>query len=689
MSSDHKLAAILFADIAGYTAMMQKDEQSALELLNRFKEVLEDITPKHQGRIVQYFGDGCLLAFESSTNSVDCAIALQGAFSKEPSVPVRVGLHLGDVIFRNENVFGDGVNIASRIESLGIPGSILMSKPIRDQIKNKSDFLLVSLGSFDFKNVSEPMEVFALANPGFVVPKREDMHGKLKDFQKKSGIFKWLIAFVIIASSSFAIWYFTGKKKSMVTPLEKSIAVLPFNYMSNDKDQEYFVDGMTVSISTELGKRKDLLVISGNSTFQYKGKTVDEKKVGNELNVNYILEGSVQRTINQLRVSVKLIDVTTGYQVWAEHYDKEIKDVFIVQDDIARSIVAALNITLKPDQANVTNLPPTKDIKAYDTFLLGMYYRRMPGRLNNEKSIGLFEKAVALDPQFALAHAKLASTSAREYFSFDTSRKWEQKAFIAVQKALTIDPNLAEAYYARGELAWTLTNRFPHAAAVKDFKKAKDLNHNLDDAYLKLGGVYHHIGLLDQALKELDSAQRIDPNNLLTASQKAMTYLDQGQYEKVLTEWEKNPELSTYPRYVAYSKILALNYLGRKKEALALVEETLKQNPKEEVTLVDYAVLLADAGDFRKAEKLIEQAIQNGQGKGHFHHVQYYIGAAYAIMGKKEQAIEWLMKAADEGFPCFPAYEKDPYLNNLRSDPRFVSFLGNLKKQWENYKASF
>ncbi|MBD0333189.1 MAG: adenylate/guanylate cyclase domain-containing protein, partial [Chitinophagaceae bacterium] len=190
MSTEHKLAAILFADIAGYTAMMQKNEESALELLSHFEEVLEKTTPHYKGQIVQYFGDGCLLAFESSTNSVDCAIALQKAFSEIPSVPVRIGLHLGDVVFKQGNVFGDGVNIASRIQSLGIPGSILISKAIRDQIKNQSDFLLVSLGSFDFKNVDEPMEVFALANPGFVVPKREQMQGKLKTappkgFQKR------------------------------------------------------------------------------------------------------------------------------------------------------------------------------------------------------------------------------------------------------------------------------------------------------------------------------------------------------------------------------------------------------------------------------------------------------------------------------------------------------------------------
>ncbi len=198
MPTDHKLAAILFADIAGYTAMMQDNEKNALAVLNWFEEALEDIVPKHQGRIVKYFGDGCLLAFDSTSNSVDCAIALQKAFREPPLVPVRIGLHLGDVVFKNDNVFGDGVNIASRIESLGIPGSILLSKTIRDQIKNKAEFVLVSLGYFDFKNVSESMEIFALANDGLVVPVKEKMSGKLKETHQKSSGVKWIITSGIV-----------------------------------------------------------------------------------------------------------------------------------------------------------------------------------------------------------------------------------------------------------------------------------------------------------------------------------------------------------------------------------------------------------------------------------------------------------------------------------------------------------
>ena len=201
MSSTRQLAAIMFTDIVGYTAMMQQDEQNALWLLNRFKEVLERIAREHHGKIIQYYGDGCLLAFDSSSNSVECAMALQKTFGETPKVPVRIGLHLGDVIFRNENLFGDGVNIASRIETLGVPGAILLSKSIRDQIKNNAELQLSSLGSFRFKNVEEPMEVFAISNPGFIVPKRESLEGKLKakSPQKRKIAVALLILIAVIA----------------------------------------------------------------------------------------------------------------------------------------------------------------------------------------------------------------------------------------------------------------------------------------------------------------------------------------------------------------------------------------------------------------------------------------------------------------------------------------------------------
>ena len=300
MSISRQLAAIMFTDITGYTAMMQQDEKKALELITRFKEVLEKITPEHQGKIVQYFGDGCLLAFDSSANSIECAMALQKSFRDSPQVPVRMGLHLGDVVFRNENVFGDGVNIASRIESLSVPGAILMSKSIRDQVKNKSEFQLISLGFFDFKNVEERIEVFALTNDGLVVPQRKKMEGKLK---KKNYLRRNIIAalsIVLLIIAAFFIYKKFVANNSTPNATDKSIAVLPFVDMSAGKDQEYFSDGLSEELLILLAKIPELKVIGRTSSFSFKGKDEDLRSISQKLGVAHILEGSVRKDGNKI-----------------------------------------------------------------------------------------------------------------------------------------------------------------------------------------------------------------------------------------------------------------------------------------------------------------------------------------------------------------------------------------------------
>ena len=283
MSETHKLSVILFADIAGYTGLMQKNEHQALLLLNRFKEVLKVETARHHGRIVQYFGDGCLLSFDSSTDGVDCAIALQKTFSTSPEVPVRIGMHLGEVVFKDKNVFGDGVNIASRIESLGIPGSILLSKTIRDQIRNKTDFLLVSLGSFEFKNVDEGIEVFALANPGFVVPKREQMQGKLKKPARKKRA-RWLVpslagGVLVVVAAAWLMGRLSSGSPLSKEMREKPVAVLVFENQTRDQNLDAFGLMAMDWISQGLLESGKAHVIKSNESIQNNSGAAANSKI--------------------------------------------------------------------------------------------------------------------------------------------------------------------------------------------------------------------------------------------------------------------------------------------------------------------------------------------------------------------------------------------------------------------------
>ena len=334
MPDRRQLAVIMFTDIVGYTAMMQKDEALALSTIHRFKEELHTRAKACRGEIIQYYGDGCLIIFTNSEDAVNCAKDLQESFREEPSVPVRIGIHLGDILFKEGNVFGDCVNIASRIESMGIPGAVLFSEAVKNQVKNKPVFQLISLGHFEFKNVDEPMEIFALTNKGFPIPGKEQLTGKFKELQTL-----------------------------------KSIAVLPFVNMSNDPEQEYFSDGMAEEILNSLTHLKELKVAGRLSSFQFKGKNAALQEIGERLSVRTVLEGSVRKQGNRVRITTRLINVADGYQLWSEKYDREMNDIFSIQEEIALSVTEALKVTLLKKERDKITKTHTQNHEAYELFL--------------------------------------------------------------------------------------------------------------------------------------------------------------------------------------------------------------------------------------------------------------------------------------------------------------------------------
>ena len=307
-----------------------------------------------------------------------CAIEVQQELQKEPVVPLRIGLHVGEVFFEDAKALGDGVNVASRIQSLGQASTILFSKEIYDKIKNHPDFKSISLGKFEFKNVDEPMEAFALANDGLHVPKRTDMEGKLKkqsSASNRSTITKWIAgtaaALLLLAIGYFVKGSFNG---SNTEHKENSLAVLYFDNISQDKDQEYFSDGITEKIIAHLAKLTGIRVISRTSVLPYKGKTFNLKDIANQLNVNNVLEGSVRKSGNKIRVTAQLIDANTDQHIWAETYDREMKDIFDVQSEIARMIAQKLKIAISPEANAKIDQVPTKNIEANEQFQKGFYF---------------------------------------------------------------------------------------------------------------------------------------------------------------------------------------------------------------------------------------------------------------------------------------------------------------------------
>jgi TolB-like protein/class 3 adenylate cyclase len=383
MQNQHRrLAAILFTDIVGYTAMMQQDEQNAVLITKRYTSVLKQFVPLHGGAILNDYGDGCLCSFSSATEAVRCAVQIQKQLRDEPKVPLRIGLHIGEILVEDEKIFGDGVNVASRIQSLAQGNSILFSKEIFDKIRNQPDFKPVSLGSFEFKNVDEPMEVFALANDGLSVPRKEEITGKLKEVQKKSARKKWIIASSALLVIAFFAFFISEKlkNKDAFKGKDRSVVILPFENYTNNPEEESFIDGITEEITTQLAKIADIKVIGRTSAVLFKNSKKPLNQIAETLGVSAYLEGSVQKAGDTVRITAQLIDATTQEHIWGERYDRDLKDIFSMQSEVAQEIARQLHAKLTDVEKDRINKKPTDNIDAYKFYSKGRMFadRRHP-----------------------------------------------------------------------------------------------------------------------------------------------------------------------------------------------------------------------------------------------------------------------------------------------------------------------
>jgi len=469
----------------------------------------------------------------------------------------------------------------------------------------------------------------------------------------------------------------------------KSLAVLPMVNLSGDPGEDYFADGMTDTLIAGLAKVGSLRVTSRTSVMQFKGSKKPLKEIARELNVDAIVEGSVQRFGDQVRINVQLIHAATDQHLLTQTYDREMRDILTLQNEVARAVTQKIQIKLTPqDQVRLARAVPINPA-AYDDFLRGRFYLSRQTRADNEKAIESLSRAVNTDPNFAAAHAELAQACVWRLFLFTPDEKqWEEKAFVAVEKALSLDPDLPAAHLARGRLLWTPANHFPHDKAIQEYRHALDLDPGLDEARNQLALVYSHVGLLDEALQELEKAIAVNPSNSLARFRVGEIYFFQGRHEQALDAL-RNVPAEVNPALIGHQIVFALFNLGRKEEASATLDQFLQDYPEDNRGLFTslQAVLAASAGQNRLSEDKIKLAIVRGKGFGHFHHTAYHIACAYALMKNSDQAIKWLEQAANDGFPCFPLFERDANLNNVRQDPRFGELLTKLKRQWEYYKT--
>jgi TolB-like protein/tetratricopeptide (TPR) repeat protein/predicted Ser/Thr protein kinase len=472
------------------------------------------------------------------------------------------------------------------------------------------------------------------------------------------------------------------------------IAVLVFENLGAP-DDEYFAAGVTEEITSRLARVNRLAVISRNSVLQYNKTTKRTQEIGRELGVDYILQGTVRwqrgkEGAGRVRVTPQLIRVADETQVWADSYERQLDEIFVVQSDIAVRVSQQLGAAILAPERKLIDAVPTANLAAYQEYLRGnfLFYHQY-SREGRKNALPFFQRAVELDPAFAVGHAAVATAAAWRYFYEDPVAEWEQLARREIDTALRLDPNLADAYVARGNLLWTQPGGFPHAQAIREYRRALELNPNHVEAHVALGRLYGHVGLLEEARQSLTLALALDPSNSEAPARLIATDSWAHRHAEALAGLERraNPN--------PWEKVQELSYLGRDQEANALADTLLPKNWEPKGADIDILahiklVLLARAGQRAYADRIlpaVERLASNQKGLSHLHHAQYSIGITHALFGRKKEALTWLRKAAAEGLPNYPYFSGDPNLANLRGDPDFVALLSELKAQQEQLRV--
>lgn len=558
MNERRKLAAILAADVVGYSRLASADEDRILARLRALRSDLIDPTiAVHNGRVIKRTGDGALVEFRSVVDAVRCAIEIQnGMVERNAGVPqdrrieFRMGIHLGDVVEESDgDLMGDGVNIASRLEGVAAPGAICLSEDAYRQVKARLDLSVSDLGSTQLKNIAEPIRVYSLR--------------------------------VGTAELQAAATSESVKSRSATSPPPNlSIAVLPFANMSGDAEQDYFADGISEDIITALSKLSQLFVIARNSSFTFKGQNVHVQEVGTKLGVRYVLEGSVRKSGNRVRITAQLIDATSGGHLWAERFDRDLTDIFAVQDDVTQQIVGALAVNLTEGERQRLAPEHTGNLEAYDHFLRG---RELWHRLTKETNFAardLLQRSIDLDPKFASAHAFLALTYALDYvngWSHSPERSREQAEVIGM-RAVALDDRDPWAHWALG-LVYLYMRR--HDEAISQAQRAIALNPNFAAGHVILGEALCYSARPNEALECFERAKLLNPYfpDVLFHFQ-AVAVFHLGRYEEAVDLLKQR--LARNPVTDASRALLAASYghLGRFDEARAAWQEVLRVNPE-------------------------------------------------------------------------------------------------------------
>jgi adenylate cyclase len=575
---------------------MGEDEKRTVRTLNAYKEVMTGLIQHHRGRVVDAPGDNVLAEFGSVVDAVECAAEIQKELkTRNANLPenrrmeFRIGVNLGDVIEDGEQILGDRVNIAARLESLSEAGGICISGTAFDHVKNKLNLGYKYLGEQTVKNILEPVRVYrVLMEPEAAGKVIGEKKGKSKQWQMAT---IGLIVAVIVVIAAVAIWkYYTpstpkmevASKEKMAFPLpdKPSIAVLPFVNMSDDPKQEFFSDGITENIITGLSKISALFVIARNSSFTYKGKPVMVRQVAEDLGVRYVLEGSIQRSGDRVRITAQFIDTLKGHHLWSERYDRNPKDLFAIEDDITKKIITALQVKLTQGEQAILRGKGTENLDAYLKCMEASEYVLRMNKDANLMARQRAEEAIALDPKYSSPHALLGKTHIMDViFNWSASpRESMVRAFESAKKALSLDDS---DFQARVVLAWIYLIKREHDKAIEECEGAVSLAPNAADAVFALGIILRFAGRVKDAVPMFERAIRLNPIPQVSyLSQLALSYTFIGEFEKAIGICKKALPKNPDDLIGRIALVVAYTSLGRESDARAEVAEVLRIDPK-------------------------------------------------------------------------------------------------------------
>jgi TolB-like protein/Tfp pilus assembly protein PilF len=637
---ERRLAAIMFTDMVGYTALGQRNESLSLAMVEEQRKLIRSVLSKHGGREVKTIGDAFLVEFPNAVDAVRCAYDIQRSIrelnfslASDKRIYLRIGVHLGEVLESQGDIAGDAVNVASRIEPLAEDGGVCLSRQVYDQVKNKLDFNLPSLGPKSLKNVAEPIEVYKVALP----------------------------------------WERADEGASTGFNATTRIAVLPFANMSPDPSDSYLADGITEEIISIASNVSGLSIISRTSVMGYRATTKKLKEIGGELEVGSILEGSFRKAGNKIRITTQLINVSDDTHIWAQSYDRELDDVFAVQTDIAKQVADALRVKILPAERHRIERQPTSSTDAYSLYLKGRYYWNERTEESMKVAIRYFEKAIEKDPGFALAHVGIADCySVLVGHGYISQAEGFPRAKVSLGKALEITNELGEAHASLGQM---LHAEWDWEGSEREFQRALELSPSYATGHHWYSQVLASRGRMREALSEIERAHQLDPNSLIILSAKGIWLYYAGDYKGSMELQERI--LQTNPDFLPAMANVFWPYVheGRLEEAAALIPRYMKLIENPTPVLGPLARAYATVGRVAEAKKTLAEAESAGE-SGYTSPLD--IGIAHYYLGEVDLAFEWFGKAVEQRDPGLVWLKAEPEYDPLRTDPRFGVLLKHI-----------